>query len=332
LSFSSNPLDLKESSVFIVTVPTPIDQFKAPDLTPLLKASEMLGKILKKGDIVIYESTVYPGCTEEDCVPVLEKNSGLKFNVDFFCGYSPERINPGDKVNTLTKIKNSIFVDEKLINELVKDMGNYTHNPYGFVRYAYSWGEGELTGEGASKPREWQKRILNKIGSHLSTSETRHSPLKIAVSSGHGIGKSALISWVCDWGMSTCEDCKIVVTANTENQLRTKTWPEITKWFNKSINSHWFKPTATAVASVDSSHEKNWRIDAVPWSENNTEAFAGLHNVKKRIILIFDEASSIADKVWEVAEGAHAHETIRTSSCIHQFAQMRCKGDDAFWV
>ncbi len=105
LIFSSNILDLNLCNVFIVTVPTPIDQFKAPDLTPLLKASEMLGKVLKKGDIVIYESTVYPGCTEEDCVPVLEKFSRLKFNVDFFCGYSPERINPGDKVNTLTKIK-----------------------------------------------------------------------------------------------------------------------------------------------------------------------------------------------------------------------------------
>jgi UDP-N-acetyl-D-galactosamine dehydrogenase len=105
LSFSSDMNDLKNYSVFIVTVPTPIDQFKAPDLTPLLKASEMLGKVIKRGDIVIYESTVYPGCTEEDCVPVLEKESGLKFNVDFYCGYSPERINPGDKVNTLTKIK-----------------------------------------------------------------------------------------------------------------------------------------------------------------------------------------------------------------------------------
>ena len=105
LGFSSNINDLRNYSVFIVTVPTPIDQFKAPDLTPLLKASEMLGKVLKKGDIVIYESTVYPGCTEEDCVPVLEKESGLKFNLDFYCGYSPERINPGDKVNTLTKIK-----------------------------------------------------------------------------------------------------------------------------------------------------------------------------------------------------------------------------------
>jgi UDP-N-acetyl-D-galactosamine dehydrogenase len=105
LSFSSLICDLKECNVFIVTVPTPIDQFKSPDLTPLLRASEMIGGILKKDDIVIYESTVYPGCTEEDCVPVLEKKSGLKFNTDFYCGYSPERINPGDKVNTLTKIK-----------------------------------------------------------------------------------------------------------------------------------------------------------------------------------------------------------------------------------
>jgi UDP-N-acetyl-D-galactosamine dehydrogenase len=105
LTFSSNAADLSTCNTFIVTVPTPIDHFKKPDLTPLLKASEMIGKALKKGDLVIYESTVYPGCTEEDCVPVLEQFSGLKFNEDFFCGYSPERINPGDKVNTLTKIK-----------------------------------------------------------------------------------------------------------------------------------------------------------------------------------------------------------------------------------
>jgi UDP-N-acetyl-D-galactosamine dehydrogenase len=96
---------LLSCDIFIVTVPTPINQFKAPDLEPLLKASEMLGKAIKKGAIVIYESTVYPGCTEDDCVPVLEKYSGLKFNSDFYCGYSPERINPGDKINTLTTIK-----------------------------------------------------------------------------------------------------------------------------------------------------------------------------------------------------------------------------------
>lgn len=105
LTLSACLEDLTACTVFIVTVPTPIDHLKRPDLQPLLGASKMLGKILKEGDIVIYESTVYPGCTEEDCVPVLEEQSGLKFNINFFCGYSPERINPGDKVNTLTKIK-----------------------------------------------------------------------------------------------------------------------------------------------------------------------------------------------------------------------------------
>jgi len=105
LYFSSDCKALKTANIYIVTVPTPIDRYKAPDLGPLLAASETVGKVLTKGDIVIYESTVYPGCTEEDCVPVLEKASGLKYNEDFYCGYSPERINPGDKINTLTKIK-----------------------------------------------------------------------------------------------------------------------------------------------------------------------------------------------------------------------------------
>lgn len=102
---SSNVQDLKDAQIFIVTVPTPIDRYNAPNLNPLLKATEMLGQVISKGDIVIYESTVFPGCTEEDCVPVLEKVSGLKFNEDFYVGYSPERIVPGDKVNTLTTIK-----------------------------------------------------------------------------------------------------------------------------------------------------------------------------------------------------------------------------------
>ncbi|NDV47273.1 nucleotide sugar dehydrogenase [Paludibacter sp. 221] len=105
LSFSAEENDLKDYNVYIVTVPTPIDNFNTPDLKPLLSASAMIGRVIKKGDIVIYESTTYPGCTEEDCIPVIEKISGLKFNVEFFAGYSPERINPGDKENTLTKIK-----------------------------------------------------------------------------------------------------------------------------------------------------------------------------------------------------------------------------------
>ncbi|HEY9044584.1 MAG TPA: nucleotide sugar dehydrogenase, partial [Ohtaekwangia sp.] len=105
LQYTSNLADLKDVNYFIVTVPTPVDEFKTPDLRPLQSASKTVGSVLKKGDIVIYESTVYPGCTEEVCVPVLEKTSGLKFNVDFYCGYSPERINPGDKLHRVTTIK-----------------------------------------------------------------------------------------------------------------------------------------------------------------------------------------------------------------------------------
>jgi UDP-N-acetyl-D-glucosamine/UDP-N-acetyl-D-galactosamine dehydrogenase len=105
LTYSSTLQDLKTATIFIVTVPTPVDAYKKPDLSPLISASKTVGSVLKRGDIVVYESTVYPGCTEEDCVPILEKLSGLKFNIDFFCGYSPERINPGDKQHRVSNIK-----------------------------------------------------------------------------------------------------------------------------------------------------------------------------------------------------------------------------------
>ncbi|MDA3336828.1 terminase [Pseudomonas aeruginosa] len=186
--------------------------------------------------------------------------------------------------------------------QLIEDIASFTHDPLGFSMYAYPWGEGEL--EGVDGPREWQRQVMNDIASHLSNADTRYQPLMISIASGHGIGKSAEMGMLLNWGMSTCEDCKVVVTANTDNQLRTKTWPEISKWFRLAINRHWFNITATKVASVDPDHSDSWKADAVPWSEHNTEAFAGLHNKGKRIILIFDEASNIADKVWEVAEGA----------------------------
>ena len=124
LSFSTNSEDLRSCNCFIVTVPTPIDEHKRPDLSPLMKASETVGKVLKIGDIVIYESTVYPGCTEEDCVPVLEKFSGLKFNQDFYCGYSPERINPGDKEHRVTTIKKVTSGSTPEIAELVDTLYN----------------------------------------------------------------------------------------------------------------------------------------------------------------------------------------------------------------
>lgn len=122
LQFSDVINDLKNCNIFIVTVPTPIDEFNSPDLRPLLNASKMIGSVLKRNDIVIYESTVYPGCTEEDCVPVLESSSGLKFNTDFFCGYSPERINPGDKINTLVTIKKVTSGSTPEIAQFVDDL------------------------------------------------------------------------------------------------------------------------------------------------------------------------------------------------------------------
>ena len=122
LGFSSDVNELETCNVFVVTVPTPIDKYNQPDLTPLIKASESIGKVLKKGNIVIYESTVYPGATEEDCVPVLEKSSGLKFNVDFFAGYSPERINPGDKEHRVTTIKKVTAGSTPEVAELVDSL------------------------------------------------------------------------------------------------------------------------------------------------------------------------------------------------------------------
>lgn len=122
LSYSADSADLAKCNVYIVTVPTPIDDYKQPDLTPLIKASETIGKVLKKGDIVIYESTVYPGATEEDCVPVLEKFSGLTFNKDFFAGYSPERINPGDKNHRVSTIKKVTSGSTPEIADLVNEL------------------------------------------------------------------------------------------------------------------------------------------------------------------------------------------------------------------
>jgi UDP-N-acetyl-D-glucosamine/UDP-N-acetyl-D-galactosamine dehydrogenase len=122
LRFTTDLKDLKRCKVYIVTVPTPIDEYKRPDLTPLVKSSETVGKVLKKGDIVVYESTVYPGCTEEVCVPILERESGLKFNVDFFAGYSPERINPGDKEHRLPTIRKITSGSTPAVAKLVDDL------------------------------------------------------------------------------------------------------------------------------------------------------------------------------------------------------------------
>jgi UDP-N-acetyl-D-galactosamine dehydrogenase len=154
LSFSSSTSDLSRANIYIVTVPTPIDKNKRPDLTPMVKASETVGKVLKKGDIVIYESTVYPGCTEDDCVPILEKQSGLKFNVDFYCGYSPERINPGDKVHTVTKIK-------KITSGSTPEIAKKIDNLYGSIITAGTYSAPSIKVAEAAKVIENCQRDIN---------------------------------------------------------------------------------------------------------------------------------------------------------------------------
>lgn len=190
-----------------------------------------------------------------------------------------------------------------LEQELIEIITSFRHDPLSFVLYAFPWGsEGtELAGE--TGPRQWQIDQLKLIGAKLKSGDSEGA-IRIATASGHGIGKSALVAWIILWGMATAPYTKAVITANTGDQLRTKTWPEVSKWFNLMICRHWFKFEATSIARRDSSGSKEWRCDAATWSENNTAAFAGLHNKGRRILLLFDEASQIADKVWEVAEGA----------------------------
>jgi hypothetical protein len=189
---------------------------------------------------------------------------------------------------------------------MAEDLASFTHDPSGFMRYAFPWGEGDLVD--SAGPREWQAKINDSIGSHLRNPGTRFQPLWLSVASGHGIGKSAEIAMLCNWAASTCEDCKIVITAGTGTQLSTKTMPEVQKWFRRACNSFWWDINATSIRYKSEKRQANWRADAITWSEHNTEPFAGLHNLGKRILLIFDEASAIADKVWEVAEGAMTDE------------------------
>jgi UDP-N-acetyl-D-galactosamine dehydrogenase len=154
LVFSADPETLKTAQIFIVTVPTPVDRANRPDMTPLVKASETVGRALKKGEIVIYESTVYPGATEEVCVPVLERVSGLKFNQDFFCGYSPERINPGDKVNTLTTIK-------KITSGSTPEVADEVDALYREIITAGTWKASSIKVAEAAKVIENSQRDLN---------------------------------------------------------------------------------------------------------------------------------------------------------------------------
>lgn len=184
--------------------------------------------------------------------------------------------------------------------DIVEELAQFSSDPLGFVLFSFPWREpGELEHEDG--PEQWQADLLSDLGNGLIDFATA---VHLATTSGHGVGKSALVSWLILWAMSTFEDTIGVVTANTETQLKTKTWAQLAKWFRLFIGKEMFEMTATKLYSKDPAHENTWRLDMVPWSERNTEAFAGLHNKGKRILLVFDEASAIPDLIWEVSEGA----------------------------
>jgi len=189
---------------------------------------------------------------------------------------------------------------------LADDIAGFRHDPLGHVLYSYPWGVPGTSLSAREGPWDWQRETLTRIGDRLKAGELTDftEVIQEATSSGHGIGKSALVSWLVRWALDTFEDARVMVTANTDKQLTTKTWPEVTKWHNLGITKDWWECTATALYSKDPDHEKNWRADAIPWSEHNTEAFQGAHNLGRRLVIIFDEASKIADKVWEATEGA----------------------------
>jgi len=188
---------------------------------------------------------------------------------------------------------------------LAEDMGRFFADRYGFVKYAYEWGTGELAG--FDGPDEWQKEYLISVGEQVKAhgfNGVQPVPaIQEATCSGHGIGKSALVAWLVDWIMSTRPFAKGIITANTAPQLETKTFAEIAKWTKRCITGHWFEVSNGGLWMRHILYPESWRVDGQTCREENSESFAGLHAANSTPFFIFDEASAIPDKIWEVAEG-----------------------------
>lgn len=203
--------------------------------------------------------------------------------------------------------------------ELLEWLAEVADDPYAFALGAFPWGEaGTVLEKFPDGPLDWQRETMEEIRDglqqgwslaqaieHAEKAIDEHEPIQIATATGHGVGKSALVSMITLWAFFTFPDCRGVITANTETQLKTKTWAELGRWFNLCwfAKDH-FTLNATSLVSKDPSRERTWRIDMIAWSETNPEAFAGMHNRGKRLLIIFDEASAIADIIWETIEGA----------------------------
>jgi hypothetical protein len=192
------------------------------------------------------------------------------------------------------------------------DWSFFEKSPEGFVLTAFPWGKKGSVLEGRTL-EQWQRSFLRSIGEGLITPEVA---IRQAAVSGNGVGKSTLVAWIILWALCTKADTRGVVTANTETQLKTKTWAELGKWFNLFEGKDSLKLTATALFVRDDDHERTWRIDMVPWSENNAVAFQGLHNEGKRLLMIYDEASAIPDTIWEAGDGCMTDKDTERVWCI----------------
>ncbi|NCN95607.1 MAG: terminase, partial [Bdellovibrionales bacterium] len=199
--------------------------------------------------------------------------------------------------------------------QLAEFVATFYDDPYGFVMAIFPWGEPTLPDGSANSladkdgPEDWQREILEALGEHIRINMI-HRDLGLdmivwrsAIASGHGVGKSALVAWIIYFLMSTRVDTRMAVTASTQFQLEDKTWPELGKWHALALNKHWFRWTATtfSFAAYNDDKQKNYRATAATVSETNTEAFAGLHNEGKSVAVVFDEASGVLPKIWEVA-------------------------------
>jgi hypothetical protein len=230
-----------------------------------------------------------------------------------FAGEGPPARKPGTSLRPLPEDSRipmrmvdagNVYAKMTPLDELFDKLASFSFDPLGFVLWAFPWGEPGTPLEKDPGPEPWQRDQLTRIGEKLRAGGDLGAVVEEDVSSGHGIGKSAEVSWLILWAISTHEDTRGVVTANTDTQLRTKTWAELGKWYQLFIGKTMFKLTATALLIAnDPVREKTWRIDAVPWSKENTEAFAGMHNKDKRVLVLFDEASTIDDLIWETTEG-----------------------------
>lgn len=192
------------------------------------------------------------------------------------------------------------LLSEPQVEQLIEELASFTHDPYGFALWAFPWGEPDSVLADIKGPSPWQEQILRDLGAGLID---MNQALLMAVAGGKGGGKSMLLSIIILWAFSTFPETRGRVTANTRTQLETVTWAEVNKWFNLFIARELFEFTATALHAREKRYEKTWRIDAMPWSKENPDAFRGLHNYGKRIIIVTDEASGIDDVIWNALDG-----------------------------